>query len=191
LTDPKKKHFKNTKKNVVSSLKMRSANNASNKQTLLFYTFENERNILFLVCKILNHFAMQPKILFEGNAKQNAKNFANMVSFILWKATVTKINNYQNKTKCLKTWVLVRQDSFLENFKGKGSRERITNNQVVFVFYVTKRNEMQMRMQFFFFFYEQREVGKEEERKQVKNHRSTTIKLETDPSSSQLTFQLT
>jgi hypothetical protein len=56
------------------------------------------------------------------------------------------------------------QDSFLENFKGKGSREWITNNQVVFVFFFVKKiNEIQMRCNFFFFY----EECKEEERKQL------------------------
>jgi hypothetical protein len=62
-----------------------------------------------------------------------------------------------------------KQDSFLEKFKGKGSRERITNNQVVFVFFVTKRNEMQMRCNFSFSFMNK---GKKVKRKKANNQES-------------------
>jgi hypothetical protein len=88
-----------------------------------------------------------------------------MVSFLLWKDTITKINNYQKK-KIPKDISASKQDSFLEKFQGKGSRERITNNQVVFFFSITKRNEMKMRCNFSFSFMN---IGKKVKRKKENN----------------------
>jgi hypothetical protein len=63
------KHFNNIKKNVFSSLKIRSANNASDKQTLFFCIFANERNILLNVCKI-------SKLLFPAALRFFVNNHA-------------------------------------------------------------------------------------------------------------------
>jgi hypothetical protein len=61
LTDTTEKHLRTQMHDAVSSLK-NECNNASNqmKTNSFFYIFfKNENNALLIVCKILNHFAMQ------------------------------------------------------------------------------------------------------------------------------------
>jgi hypothetical protein len=61
LMDSTEKHLRTQMQDAVSSLK-NECNNASNqmKTNSFFYTFfKNENNVFFIVCKILNHFAMQ------------------------------------------------------------------------------------------------------------------------------------
>jgi len=139
LIDPKKNKLITQRKNVLSSLKIKVLTTLQIKKNSFLLYFWKWKNYIFLYTIFWITLQCNLKYLFEGNAKQNAKRckqrfFSFMEGYYNWNQQLS------SKNKIHKYMSVRNKDSFLEKFQSKGSRERITNNQVVFVFFLTKKN---------------------------------------------------